>query len=106
MTYRSFIIQWNNDHPLDRKFREKYNIAFNSVEHRKSNQLDILLEYVESKCFEDAEQHFSLEQEKLTKYENGVWISEREVSEDQSLDLFEKINIASINNKDSQIQFE
>lgn len=44
---RDLVIKWNNMFPLDNWFRRKYNIPFNSKEHRESNQIDILFEYIE-----------------------------------------------------------
>lgn len=45
------IIEWNNRFPVDRWWRNKYNIPFGSPAHRKSNFLDQLFEYREDKLF-------------------------------------------------------
>lgn len=50
---KSSIIEWNNRFPIDRWWRKKYNIAFNSSTHRESSFLDQLLDYEEDKLFEE-----------------------------------------------------
>lgn len=102
---KDFIVKWNNENPLDRRFREKYNIRFNSSEHRKTNQLNVLIEYLEDRLFNEYEERLEVEQRKDELYNKGVWISEREVSNENTLDLFDKIDISTIS-KDSQIQIE
>ena len=46
-----FVIRWNNRFPVDHWWRKKFNIAFNSRDHRKSSFLDQLIEYEEDKLF-------------------------------------------------------
>jgi hypothetical protein len=48
---RNFIIAWNIAYPLDKWWRDKYNIAFNSQKHRDSNILDVCIEYEEMLLF-------------------------------------------------------
>lgn len=102
---RSFIIEWNNNYPLDRQFRTKYNIAFNSETHRKINQLDILSEYIENKLIEEYEIKIEKEQKQKQQFQKGIWLSEKEVTTEDTLDLFDRIDISSIGS-DSKIQIE
>lgn len=48
---RSFVISWSSRFPVDRWWRKKYNIAFNSPSHRESNFIDQLIEYHEEKLY-------------------------------------------------------
>ena len=47
------IIDWNNRFPLDRWWRQKYNISYLSEEHRKSTFFSQLFEYMEDKLYEE-----------------------------------------------------
>ena len=49
--FRSFVFQWNHQFIIDRWFRKKYSIAFNSQEHRELSFEDILIDFVEDKEF-------------------------------------------------------
>lgn len=105
MTLRNLIIRWNNDNPLDKQFREKYNIAFNSPRHREVNQIDVLTEYIESQVFEEFEQNVKERQNKEKLYNQGNWISEVQLSSEESEDLFSNLDISLIN-QNSQLQIE
>lgn len=103
---KDFVIKWNNENPLDKKFREKYNIAFNSPEHRQTNQLDILFEYVEDKVFEEYKQTIEDRVKKESQYKEGKWIEEKQLTNEESQTLFDRIDISQINSEDSQIQIK
>ena len=46
------IIEWNVRFPYDRRWRKKYNIAFNSPNHKESSFLDQLFDLEEDKLFD------------------------------------------------------
>jgi hypothetical protein len=48
----NFIYKWNVDNPIDRWWREKHGIAFNSPEHRISCFIDQFMEYQEDKIYD------------------------------------------------------
>lgn len=50
---RNYIIQWNYRFPFDRIWRKKYNVAFNSFDHRESSFLDQLIDIREDELFEE-----------------------------------------------------
>ena len=107
MDWKKFIIQWNNEHPLDKKFREKYNIPFNSPQHRQISQLDIYLEYLEDVAYAEYEQKIEQSIEDQKALEKGEWIqpmTQQEIDKEAE-DLFDKINISSLN-EESKIQFK
>lgn len=101
---RALMIRWNNDHPLDKGFRDKYKIAFNSSQHRESNQFDILLEYIENSLMQEYEIKIEKEEKNKKLFDKGIWLNEN-VTEEQSEDLFEKLDISAFNNS-SQLQIE
>lgn len=47
MRLTSDIINWNIRFPIDRWWRNKHSVAFNSPEHRESNFIDQMYEYQE-----------------------------------------------------------
>lgn len=102
---KTFMIQWNNDHPLDRRFRDKHHISFNSQKHRSTNQLDLLSEYFETKMINEYEEGLEKQIKQEEEFKKGIWLSERIVTEQDTLDLFDKIDISSIGS-DSQLQIE
>lgn len=50
---RDNIIKWNIDFPVDRIWRKKHNLAFNSSGHREVSFLDMLFDIEEDKLFEE-----------------------------------------------------
>lgn len=50
---KDFVYRWNLDFPLDRWYRSKYNIAFNSPTHREISVLDIRYEWEEYKLYKE-----------------------------------------------------
>lgn len=93
---RAFIIDFNNAFPADREYRLKHNIAFNSITHRETCQLDIYLEWLESEIFKEHEITVLDRVRKKVLYDKGEWISENEMSEDDQSNLFDKIDLNNI----------
>lgn len=87
---RGFIIEWNNQFPTDRWWREKYKIPFGSPAHLEANQVDILIEYIENKAYEDRRSQLVEELAKKERYKKDGWISENEEVSD---DDFENVKI-------------
>lgn len=106
MNLREFIVRWNNENPLDHRFREKYKIPFNSAQHRSTNQLDILLEHIEDQVFEEFKHTVERRTEAKQLYAKGEWIKEVTLSNNEAQDLFDKIDIFKINKEDSQIKIQ
>jgi hypothetical protein len=74
---RKEIIKWNNKFPVDRWWRQKHKIAFNSKAHQEISFLDQLFEYQEEKIFEE----FHEAQEYIPN--TGDWIKKQEKTEEQ-----------------------
>lgn len=101
--WKKLLIEWNSRFPLDREFRKKNNIVFNSEEHRKINQLDLYLQSLEDSLYAEfiKKAKRSLENEQLVK--KGVYFREDLTTDDDS-DLFDKIKIGDM--QSSNIKFE
>jgi len=50
---RDYVIEWNSRFPYDRWWRKKYNIPFNSKDHKESSFLDQLFDYEEDIVFSE-----------------------------------------------------
>lgn len=90
---KTFVINWNNSFPLDRWFREKYNIPFNSKKHQKASQADILIEYIEELMHDEYDDKYKQKIENDKLLEKGEWIKEARVSEEDLDEAFDKIDI-------------
>jgi len=97
-----FIIKWNNTFILDRWFRKKYNIPFNSKKHRELNPIDIRFEYEEDLFFKE---HFYSEKQKEKNYteykEDGKLFDKSKLnvkmSEEEIDDLYDSIDLNELN---------
>lgn len=49
-----FIVLWSYQFPMDKLFREKHNIPFNSELHRRSNPIDMMIEIGQDMAIVDA----------------------------------------------------
>ena len=89
---RSQLIDWNNSFPLDRIYRQKHNILFNSDDHRRLCQVDIYLDWLESELFKEYEADFIQGEKRAELYKKGIWLREPEEQEMTDED-FDKIVI-------------
>lgn len=103
---RDFLIEWNYKFPMDRWWRQKYNIALFSEEHLNANQLFIALEYNESIIFEEFIKLGEDQSRKEKDYKAGLLISPNILDSTQENNLFDNLDISTIKNDNSQLQFE
>lgn len=97
------IISWNNAWPLDRWYRQKYNISFNSPQHQEINQIDIFFEWREEMLFKKHENDLKKRSENEKLYKEGAWLTnvvDNSIDEDSSIDWFDKIDITTINSQE------
>lgn len=74
----SFIYKWNLNYPIDRWWREKHKVIFNSPQHRVVSFLDMYIEWLEDKIYKS-------ELEKGVKnytYKPGDWLEDGEKGEE------------------------
>ena len=104
---KKFLIWWNNNFPLDRAYRKKYNIAFNSEEHKKVNQIDVILDMIEDELFEEHLKEHKERQERYQSYEKEGNLFQDLTSEEE-LERYNKFipedpkRLKIIDNNDSQ----
>lgn len=99
--YKRFLIEWNNRFPLDRRFRKKYNISFNSEEHRKTNQVDMFLDLLEDSMVERQKGNYikyNTFKDEMEKDNQFLVSQEESMTEEEKDDAFELLR-KSIKNK-------
>lgn len=99
---RTQIVDWNNRFPLDREWRRKYNVAFNSPEHRATSQLDIYLEWLENRLFDEAVEKAVKGIEMQKEYDEGNWLKKQEeiMTTEEDLDAFDKLDVTVLNTEE------
>ena len=84
---KEFIYNWNINCPIDKWYRDKYKIAFNSPTHRAISFIDILIEYEEFKVFDEMKPD-------IYEPNKGDWIdtttTEEHLTEEEKLELYKK----------------
>jgi hypothetical protein len=90
-----FIYNWNIQNPIDRYYRNKYNLRFNSPEHRALCLIDMALEYCEDKLFDYREEE---------KYEKGKgeFLKERKEelpSDEAMMEAFKNQDLSFLDDK-------
>jgi hypothetical protein len=109
---RQQLVEWNLLFRYDRQYRKKYNIAFNSPQHRETNQIDIYLEFLEEKMITQAHERFLKQEQDLQTYkEKGLLFREYSEEEMQQLspeeqkeqdDIFDSIDYSKLNKQQTQ----
>lgn len=93
MTLNKLLADWNNQFPLDRSHRKKYNIAFNSPQHREMSQIDIYLEWLENAMFTELTNSIERDLEDQELLKKGMWLRKDELNSEEESDLFDKIKL-------------
>ena len=91
-TIDSAIILWNNTFPCDRHYRKKYNIPYNSVQHREISQIDIFLDIYEDKIFKKHIEKTIKTKELELEYSKGKLLNSKVVNEIDK-DVFDSLKI-------------
>lgn len=89
-----FIISWNNKFVYDRLYRQKYNIAFNSQQHRSLSPLDMFIDIMEDKLIEKYFKEREKQELLLKEYkETGEFLVDLDanLTQEQKDDMFDKI---------------
>lgn len=88
---QDFVLKWNYRFPVDRWWREKHKVAFNSPEHRNSSFWDQMFEYREDVMYVNIER----QDQKEYQPNEGDWldIKEKELTsiEDNISDALEEM---------------
>lgn len=101
---RDFLIDWNNQFPFDRLYRQKYNIGFGSKEHRELCQIDIYHDILEDKLFEEYIEERGEIMEMERAYASGKLTKENAKSSvDEKLeDVFDNIDVNEFNQEEDE----
>lgn len=89
----SFIYKWNNDYPIDRWWREKHKVSFNSPAHRVVSFLDMYIEWTEDQIFDKVRTNTI----KNHNYTPGDWLTEKEISQvdiNKEIEEFSKMDLS------------
>ena len=106
-SFEPFVVWWNSKFPLDRWWRNKYKIAFNSSAHRTQSPIDIWLEFVEEQLF--VRFHNQRKQKEIDAYQpgRGDWLRapSYKLTDEEIEDIYTKVDINKIE-KDGSILIE
>jgi hypothetical protein len=94
-----FILEWNRKFPLDKWWRDKYNIPLFSSKHLEISQIDVTLEFFETVLIQRAEQELEEEKKSKKDYIQGMWIQPKEGLSQTDDQLFDKIDLRELNKK-------
>ena len=99
---RDFMLWWNNKFPIDYWYRKKYNIAFNSKQHRQISLFDILCEWEEQNIAVILQNDRVLQEKRKLYNQTGVWIddNEEEMSEQELDQFFESTSFEQLDDQD------
>ena len=92
----AFIYKWNATYPIDRWWRERHKVAFNSPEHRVVSFLDIYVEWQEEQLYIKARETAQRQED----YRAGDWLRERAVDVQREIDDFENIDLSRFDDKE------
>jgi len=103
--FKSFVRVWNSKYPIDRWWREKYRVPFNSKSHRSQDLFAMILEYEEDLMYIEIENDIREDYEVATYNSGrGDWLTKRESTKkmsDVEVDsLFDNIDIENLNELD------
>lgn len=101
---KRFVQWWNVTYPLDRWWRKKHRVAFNSSQHRSMSFIDMKLEFEEDLLYRQ------IKEEKGSVYVpgRGDWLNKQKavkMTEDEVDDLFERFDPQNVNfTKDGRLK--
>lgn len=94
MTPKQLMTWWNVTFPLDKWYREKYNLRFNSEEHRSVNPIDIYLEWVEDELHKELLEKAVQKREEQEQWDKGIVVKQRKIDKKKEEELFEKLKVS------------
>lgn len=99
---RSFVEEWNLKYPIDKWWRDKYNVPFGSAAHKAQSMLDMRLDFEEELMFLQQKRRISTEQSSSYQFGSGSWLKKQIVKPtQQQLDKdFDRIDVTSDNIKE------
>lgn len=95
---KDFVYSWNNNFPIDRWWRQKHQVAFNSSVHRESCFIDMYFEFLEDKLWERVTREQEDEGEQYIPGK-GNFLKKKSYSQEEIDDIFDKIDVNKMNEK-------
>ena len=100
---RNFIISWDNTFPIDYWWRKKYNISFNSPQHREMNMIDMKLDYEEEKEFERFIKVNKIREEDMDYYRmTGEFLRDVEFTDKEVKKIYDDLDLKKLNELDKK----
>lgn len=93
--------QWNALYPIDKWWRDKHKVAFNSQQHRQQDVTSMRMEFEEDLLFAQAERDRLLKQAAQDNYVpgKGTWLKKPTTSKPSQEEIdrdFEKLSITKL----------
>jgi len=91
-----FVVFWNKLCPIDKWWRDKHNVIFNSLSHREVSFIDMYIEYCEDLFF--YEEKNKRVKEKGLEYipGSGNFMKEVKLTKEELDQIFEEIDLDKI----------
>jgi hypothetical protein len=96
-----FIIDWNNNYPFDYFWRKKYNVAFGSQQHLDMCFIDMRIDLLEDKIYENFVKQLSKQEDKSKEFRLLKKHKQKYVplSGEELDDVFNNLDISKFANK-------
>lgn len=75
---KDFVLEWNTKFPIDRWWREKYGVAFNSAQHREVSLIDMRIEWEEDVLYSKIRNETPYEMNKGEFFKERAAVNEQE----------------------------
>lgn len=100
-TIKKKIVEWNSKHPYDHWWRTKYNIPFNSEQHRSMSLVDIIFQYNEHKLYSAIESTTQDDvNDVIKRFINGDKIlTKKELQKIDEEDVFVNLDLTKLNGR-------
>lgn len=99
---RKFIVNWDNNFPIDFLWRQKHGIRFGSEEHKKADFITMVIEFEEAKFVSEM---IKAKQDRIEEAENGAIPGlerlkhrEQKMSKKEVDDEYDSIDLNQYNN--------
>lgn len=91
-----FILKWNLDFPIDRWWRKKHGVIFNSSVHREVSFIDMFVEFLEDSLYEDLKEKKTKQKEAPYVMGSKNFLFAREVSQEMTDEEFNDIELEEL----------
>jgi hypothetical protein len=100
---RKFILEFDSVFPLDREYRKKYEIPFGSEQHLNTCQIDIYMEYIEDKIYDEFFEEAKIKYQEEKDFKEGKIIKEKKPTKEEDDALWNKLKEIDFSNVNMSI---